>query len=96
MESRYNIMQRLLKGGQQSLENNQVKTQINADFIIAQCQEVINKLTIENIMLRAMLEQEKDMNAQKQSDNQVFACEMGWEWKCNHYDKFIMKGCHMY
>ncbi|WP_158227747.1 hypothetical protein [Bacillus mycoides] len=51
------------------MENNQVQTQINADFIIAQCQEVINKLTIENIMLRAMLEQEKHMNAQKQSDN---------------------------
>lgn len=48
-----------------SLENNQVTTQINADLIIAQCQETIHKLTMENIMLKAMLEQ----NKQRESDN---------------------------
>ncbi|WP_167514915.1 hypothetical protein [Bacillus wiedmannii] len=48
-----------------SLENNQVQQQINAEFIIAQCQETIHKLTMENIMLKAMLEQ----NKQRESDN---------------------------
>lgn len=51
------------------LENNQVQTQINAEFIIAQCQDVISKLTIENIMLKAMLEQNRQMEAQRESDN---------------------------
>lgn len=52
-----------------TLENNQVQTQVNAEIVIAQCQETIYKLTMENIMLKAMLEQEKHMNAQKESDN---------------------------
>ncbi len=52
-----------------SLENNQVQTQVNAEFVIAQCQETIHKLTMENIMLKAMLEQNKRNESQKESDN---------------------------
>ncbi|WP_179862881.1 hypothetical protein [Bacillus cereus] len=51
------------------LENNQVQTQVSAEFIIAKCQEVINNLTIENIMLKAMLEQSKHNETQRESDN---------------------------